>query len=83
MINVPLVDCVVVTAITAVSAVAAMGLLGLDALWLLGEGLPMTGRQLLEWQIAPLMACGLTALGAWTGHRDRRHGDHRFRINKA
>lgn len=58
--------------VTAVSVVAAVGLLGLDVMWLMDERLPLPARQLFEWQIAPLMACGLVALGAWSGRLDRR-----------
>ena len=61
------------TFVTAFSIAAAMALLGLDVLWLLGEKLPLTSRQLVEWQIAPVMACGLVALAAWTGRSERRH----------
>lgn len=60
------------TFVTAFSIAAALALLGLDVLWLMGEALPLTGRQLVEWQIAPVMACGLVALAAWTARRDRR-----------
>lgn len=79
---IPLMHRVVATFVTALSVVLAMGLFGLDALWLLGESLPVTGRQLVEWQIAPLMACGLLAVAAWTGRRDRRHDSHRGNINR-
>lgn len=82
MTDIPHLDRFVATFVTAFSVVAAMGLLGLDALWLLGETLPVTGRQLVEWQIAPLMACGLMALAAWTGRRDRPQGESQQRINK-
>lgn len=82
MTGIPLLDRIVATFITAVSVVGAMGLLGLDVLWLLGETVPVTGRQLVERQIAPLVACGLIALVVWTGRRDRPQGESQQRINK-
>ena len=72
MAETPLADRVLAFCVTAVSVIAVMGLLALDALWLLGESVPVTGRQLLEVQIAPFMAFGLMALAAWTSRRDRR-----------
>ena len=69
--------------VTAFSVVAAVGLLGLDVMWLMDERLPVPGRQLFEWQIAPVMACGLIALGAWSGRRDRRDDDQSDGIKNA
>jgi len=82
MSNVPPMDRMVAVFFTAFSVVAAMGLLGMDVLWLLDEKLPVTGRVLVEWQIAPFMACGLVALAAWTGRRDQRADGNQSRINR-
>ena len=68
--------------VTAFSVVAAVGLLGLDVMWLMDERLPVPARQLFEWQIAPLMACGLIALGAWSGRLDRRNAPQCLDIKK-
>jgi len=68
--------------VTAFSVVAAVGLLGLDIMWLMDKRLPVPGHQLFEWQIAPVMAGGLIALGAWSGRRDRRDDDQYRGIKK-
>lgn len=68
--------------VTAFSVVAAVGLLGLDVMWLLDARLPVPARQLFEWQIAPVMACGLIALGAWSGRLDRPGDDQSAGIKK-
>lgn len=73
---IPLNDRILATVVTAVSVSAAMALIGLDMLWLLDEPIPLSARQLLEWQIAPLMACALMVGGTWSGRRDRRRARH-------
>lgn len=67
-----LTDRILATFVTAGSVSAAMALIGLDVLWLLEEPIPLSVRELVEWQIAPLMACALMACAAWSARRDRR-----------